>query len=82
MKMNEMTIEKVARGHVQKSMAYDLLNGHKIVFCDYIASKRYYAQYIDSFLSLFARFEQEGLRIKMEMGKYGGYWTATAMIVK
>lgn len=80
MKNKQNLANQYARGHVQHSFAYDLLNGHTCTFRDYITTKNYYRRYIDSLMSVIGRMRADGYNIIITRGKHGGMWSATARI--
>lgn len=74
-------LEKLAKGEFQRSVLYDLLNGHEIRFSDYMDGTTYYSSYIRSFSNLISRMEKSGLKIEWKPGKLGGFWSSTAKII-
>lgn len=82
MNKKEVLINKIARGHNQKSLISDLvLNGVTKTLGDYITSQKYYNKYLTSYANAVSRLEKEGWNIEYIPGIRGGAWTAQYKVV-
>jgi len=77
----EELINKVAKGHVQRSFARTLLTwGVSGSWCNYMKAQSRYSGYCSSISNLLARLDKEGIKTETVTGKCGGYWTAKTKI--
>ncbi len=75
-KSKEEIMNKVVRGHSQERVIRDLLQyGRTSGLGYYIASQKYYSNYITSYFNAVNRLEKHGIKVNYIPGQRGGYWT-------
>lgn len=78
----EELINKVSKGCNQYRVIRDLLQyGHTSELGYYMASQKYYTNYVTSFFNAVNRLEKHGIKVNYIPGQRGGYWTGYFQLV-